>query len=109
MVYVPISQHKSKCQHSERRSRKPLGSLSCGEGHGHCVHAAAKGHLREAAGRQQGIKAPSQWLFLLGGFERATCHPAARHLEMEDSSESHQVSAFKSSFSPVVLGNSYSM
>lgn len=44
---------------------------------GGCVHTAAEGRLREAAGRKQGTNTLNQWPFLLGGFELATCHPAA--------------------------------
>ena len=66
------------------RSPEPPGSLG-----GQWALCCYKGHLREAAGRQLGISALNQWLFLLDGFELATCHPAARHLEMEDPLESH--------------------
>lgn len=74
-----------------------------GRGSGDCVPTATEGHPREATGRQQGINALNQWPFLLGGFELATYHPAACHVETETPRKVIRLAIFKSSFSPVVL------
>ena len=87
-----------------RNTEPPLPWALChgGRGSGHCVPTATEGHPREAAGRQDAL---NQWPFLLGGFELATCHPTARHVETETPQKVIRLGTFKSSFSPVELAS----
>lgn len=65
--------------------------------------------LKNIQEKQQGINALNQCPFLLGGFELTTYHLATHHVETEIPQKVIRLGTFKSSFSPVVLRNSYSV